>query len=205
MAPLLCETLALARAPQLPDTPAQPVNLEDPEIPPYPVMAGSTSATFSLGLATEHFASYRISQVSLNALISGLQYGIQGLSALKVPLRNIQGQEVDIEGAPSMALSSAAERIRRLRRKLRTMRRAGARRAEVYRRQGIGRDSVIGAVAEALCANFFLSFVGLRLERRSGTPERTGIETSEDGAEPLGEMNPPASNTLFGNQMKKRS
>ena len=167
------------------------------------MLAGPASATFSLGLAAEHLASYRISQVGLNALISGLRYGLQGLLALKVPLRNIQGQEVDIEGAPSMALSSTAERIRRLRRKLRAIRRAGARRAAVYRRQGIGRDSVIGAVAEALSANLFLSFVGLRLERRSGRPEQTDIETPEDGTETLDEMKPPASNTLFGNQKKK--
>ena len=76
MAPRLSETPAPAPvpalAPWLPDAPAQPVDLEDHETPPDPILAGPASATSCLGLAAEHLTSYRISHLSLNAIISGL-------------------------------------------------------------------------------------------------------------------------------------
>ena len=207
-------------APRLPEAPAQPVELKDPESPLGPILGGAAwsppaSVTSCLSLATEYLASYKISQLSINALISGLQYSVEGLSALKAPLRNIQRQEVGMESPPrppwlertatsvSLALSGTAERIRKLQRRLRAVRRAGARRAAVSRQQGIGRDSVIGAVAEALCVNFFLSLVGLRLTRRSVRPGQTGVEAFEDIMEKFGEIKPPASKTLFRNQTKK--
>ena len=100
-------------------------------------------------------------------------------------------------------MSGTAETIRRLRRKLRAVRKAGARRAVVSRHLGIGKNSVIGAVAEALCANFFLSLVGLRLERRSVRLGQTGLEASGEDTEKLREMKPPGSKKLFRNQAKK--
>ena len=59
-------------APRLPEAQAQPVDLEDHESTPDPILAGPASATYCLGLAAEHLTSYRISHLSLNAIISGL-------------------------------------------------------------------------------------------------------------------------------------
>ena len=102
-----------------------------------------------------------------------------------------------------LPLSGTVERIRRVGKRLRAGRRAGARRAAISRQQSIRKDSVIGAVAEALLANFFLSLVGLRLEQRSGRPGQTGIEASQDVTDMFGEIKPPVIKTLFRNQANK--
>merc|ERR1711936_1486130 len=60
-------------------------------------------------------------------------------------------------------VKSALETVDALRRSARAVRRAGARAAEVIPVEAIGEASLVGAVAEILGVNYFLSYVGLKI------------------------------------------
>jgi len=116
-----------------------------------PVLLESTkeTAVAYYGYATEYAASFTISQMYLKLGDKGLQ--------LVTDVVNFTGLEQTKPVKPVM------DGIKTLRRNARAIRRAGAKLVESKPVKTIGEASILGAVAEIFCFNFFLSVVGLQL------------------------------------------
>jgi len=138
-----------------------------------PVLKGPTSevvettkevAANCVGIFTEYLASFTLAQVALKV-------GEAGLSMVDSTLKRT-GLEQNIP------LS-----IGNVRRKARALRRAGVRRAvaESSAARTVGEVSLLGAVAEILGVNFFLSAVGLKL-----VPSNQWTEESADASFDIG-------------------
>jgi len=140
-----------------------------------PVLRGPTSevvettkevAASCVSLFTEYLASFALAQVALKV-------GEAGLSIVDSTLKRT-GLEQNIP------LS-----IGNVRRKARALRRAGVRRAvaESSAAQTIGEVSLLGAVAEILGVNFFLSAVGLKLVPSNQCTEEATATSFDIGKE----------------------
>merc|ERR1719186_1688235 len=107
------------------------------------------SAASYFGFAQEYVASFGISQIALKLSDKGLQVATDGLKA--TGLEKTKPMKPVVDG------------IEILRRYGRAVRRAGAKMAGIQPAKTIGEASVVGAVAEVLGLNFFLSVVRLQL------------------------------------------
>jgi len=99
--------------------------------------------------AQDYVASFGISQIALKLSDKGLQVATDGLKATGL--------------GKAKPIKPVVDGIEILRRYGRAVRRAGAKMAGIQPAKTIGEASVVGAVAEVLGLNFFLSVVGLQL------------------------------------------
>ena len=107
------------------------------------------TAVSYFGFAQEYVASFGISQIALKLSDKGLQVATDGLKATGL--------------GKAKPIKPVVDGIEILRRYGRAVRRAGAKMAGIQPAKTIGEASVVGAVAEVLGLNFFLSVVGLQL------------------------------------------
>ena len=100
-------------------------------------------------MATEYVASFGIVQIALKIGDKGLQLAEDAL---------------DMAGVGKSKLMEPVKRgIHKIRRDARVIRRAGAKLAHPKPAKTIGEASLLGAMAELFCVNFFLSVIGLQL------------------------------------------
>merc|ERR1712168_280527 len=134
-----------------------------------------TAASY-LELVTEYAASFKISQIALSLSDAGLSLASSVL------------QKTGLDTKP----------IDKFRRGARAVRRAGARRAGPSKPAStIGEVSIVGAVAEILGLNYFLSIIGLQLiPRNMKSAGKKALTSSCDVItdEPLGEQLKAAEN-----------
>merc|ERR1719431_1869947 len=121
-------------------------------------------ATSSIGLLAEYLASFTLTQVAL-------QVGEASLSMVDSTLKRTGLEK-------KMPVS-----IGNVRREARVLRRAGMRRAiaESSRAKTIGEVSLLGAVAEIMGVNFFLSAVGLQLVQSNKSTAEEATATFDMG------------------------
>merc|ERR1712096_496252 len=112
-------------------------------------MGTKDNAASYFGFAQEYVASFGISQIALKLSDKGLQITTDVLE-----LTGLEGTK---------PIKPVVDGIEILRRYGRAVRRAGAKMAGIQPAKTIGEASVVGAVAEVLGLNFFLSVVGLQL------------------------------------------
>merc|ERR1712096_162938 len=112
-------------------------------------MGTKDNAASYFGFAQEYVASFGISQIALKLSDKGLQVATDGLKATGL--------------GKAKPIKPVVDGIEILRRYGRAVRRAGAKMAGIQLAKTIGEASVVGAVAEVLGLNFFLSVVGLQL------------------------------------------
>merc|ERR1712236_70654 len=102
-----------------------------------------------VSMATEYVASFGIVQIALKIGDKGLQLAEDAL---------------DMAGVGKSKLMEPVRRgIHRIWRDARVIRRAGAKLAHSKPAKTIGEASLLGAMAELFCVNFFLSVMGLQL------------------------------------------
>jgi len=107
-----------------------------------------SSCTYA-SMATEYVASFGIVQIALKIGDKGLQLAEDAL---------------DMAGVGKSKLMEPVKRgIHKIRRDARVIRRAGAKLAHPKPAKTIGEASLLGAMAELFCVNFFLSAIGLQL------------------------------------------
>jgi len=100
-------------------------------------------------MATEYVASFGIVQIALKIGDKGLQ---------------LAEDAIDMAGVgKSMVMEPVKRGIHKIRRDARVIRRAGAKLAHPKPARTIGEASLLGAMAELFCVNFFLSVMGLQL------------------------------------------
>jgi len=110
--------------------------------------AKDTTVTYA-EYAKEYVASYSLAQIALKLGDKGLQMVTDALK--------LAGLE------ESKPLKPVLSGIKTIRRHARAVRRAGAKAANIQPAKTIGEASLLGAVAEIVGLNFFLSVVGLQL------------------------------------------
>merc|ERR1711915_508124 len=102
-----------------------------------------------VSMATEYVASFGIVQIALKIGDKGLQ---------------LAEDAIDMAGVGKSKLMEPVKRgIHKIRRDARVIRRAGAKLAYPKPARTIGEASLLGAMAELFCVNFFLSVIGLQL------------------------------------------
>merc|ERR1719397_1080707 len=107
------------------------------------------SAICYLDFAKEYLASFTVAQLALNLTEQTL---FAATEAIKYA--GLENKDV---------VKPVVENIEAIRRNARAIRRAGAKEAEPVPAKTIGEVSLVGAVAEILGANYFLSYVGLKV------------------------------------------
>merc|ERR1711925_35219 len=119
-----------------------------------------------MGYAKEYVASFSLAQIALKLGDKGLQVATDALK--------LAGLE------ESKPLKHALAGIKTIRRNARAVRRAGAKAAGIEPAKTIGEASLLGAVAEIVGINFFLSVVGLQLvpANMQSNAKTTELDTS---------------------------
>jgi len=107
------------------------------------------SAICYLDFAKEYLASFTVAQLALNLTEQTL---FAATEAIKYA--GLENKDV---------VKPVVENFEAIRRNARAIRRAGAKEAEPVPAKTIGEVSLVGAVAEILGANYFLSYVGLKV------------------------------------------
>merc|ERR1712212_1268494 len=107
------------------------------------------SAICYLDFAKEYLASFTVAQLALNLTEQTL---FAATEAIKYA--GLENKDV---------VKPVVENIEAIRRNARAIRRAGAKEVEPVPAKTIGEASLVGAVAEILGANYFLSYVGLKV------------------------------------------
>jgi len=138
------------------------------------------SAICYLDFAKEYLASFTVAQLALTLTEQTL---FAATEAIKYA--GLENKDV---------VKPVVENIEAIRRSARAIRRAGAKEVEPVPAKTIGEASLVGAVAEILGANYFLSYVGLKvvpvhLLKNETTETLETLEWLRETKEKMAEMN----------------